>query len=390
MKQNMPLPNLFSHQHWRLASLVILTLLAGCQTAAYQAGLLPAEFRTASVNAKPIMNLAQVASPGASVAMLAPGDLLEITVATGRSEEKVKPTLARVADDGTVSVPVIGPVPVAGLEAFDASQNITSLAIQRGMYRHPLVTVEIKSKAVNRITVLGAVKEQGVHEIPRGGSDLISALAAAGGLTDDADSVVEIIRQPKFGLAATDTSNPSPLASADDGKIQLAAYQNIGHPSTSQPNTPQTPGWLAPQTVRIDLANENPITSVDYRLLDRDIVRVVPRKKEVVYVAGLVKKPGQFEIPLDQDLHLLDAIALAGGRSSPVADKVFVIRHLNHRPEPIVIRASLSKAKQNGLENLRLMAGDTISIEQTPKTAIVDTIGKFFRLSFGVARTTAF
>jgi len=67
-----------------------------------------------------------------------------------------------------------------------------------------------------------------------------------------------------------------------------------------------------------------------------------------------------------------------------------VIRHLNHRPEPIVIRASLSKAKQNGLENLRLMAGDTISIEQTPKTAIVDTIGKFFRLSFGVARTTAF
>jgi len=321
--------------------------------------------------------------------MLAPGDLLEITVATGRSDEKITPTLARVADDGTVSVPVIGPVPVAGLEAFDASQNITSLAIQRGMYRHPLVTVEIKSKAVNRITVLGAVKEQGVHEIPRGGSDLISALAAAGGLTEDADSVVEIIRQPKFGLAAADTPTP-PATSADSGEIELVAYQNIGHSTVANPNTPQTPGWLAPQTVRIDLANGNPITHADYRLLDRDIVRVVTRKKDVVYVAGLVKNPGQFEIPLDQDIHLLDVIALAGGRSSPVADKIFVIRRVESQTEPLVIQASISKAKQNGLENLRLTAGDTITIEQTPVTAVVDSLGKFFRFSFGVASRTAF
>ncbi len=390
MKPNMFLSlSHFYDRRWHLASLVVLTLLAGCQTAAYQAELLPAEFRTASVNAKPVMNLAQVASPGASAAMLAPGDLLEITVATGRSEENAKPTLARVADDGTVDVPVIGPVPVAGLEAFDASQNITSLAIQRGMYRHPLITVEIKSKAVNRITVLGAVKEQGMHEIPRGGSDLISALAAAGGLTDDADSFVEIIRQPKFGLAANDTPNP-PAATADSGDIKLAAYQNIGHPSSANRNTPQTPGWQASQTVRIDLANGHPVTNADYRLQDRDIVRVVPRKKEVVYVAGLVKKPGQFDMPLDQDIHLLDAIALAGGRKSPVADKVIVIRQLEHRPEPIVIQASLSKAKQNGLENLRLMPGDTISIEQTPATAVIDTLGKFFRLSFGVASNTVF
>ena len=374
-----------SSRRWHFASLVVLTLSAGCQSGTYQADLLPAEFRTASVNAKPIMNLARVASPGAGTAMLAPGDLLEISVATGHSEEKVTPTLARVADDGTVSVPVIGPVPVAGLEAFDASQNITNLAIQRGMYKHPLVTVEIKSKAVNRITVLGAVKEQGVHEIARGSSDLISALAAAGGLTDDADSVIEIIRQPKFGLAANEAP-PLPGITAEGSEIQLAAYQNIGQ----TPSPQQTPGWMAPRTMQIDLANGNPITNADFRLLDRDIVRVVPRKKEVVYVAGLVKDPGQFEIPLDQDIHLLDAIALAGGRSSPVADKIFVIRRVKNQPEPLVIQASISKAKQNGLENLRLTAGDTITLEQTPVTAVVDTLGKFFRFSFGVASRSVF
>lgn len=95
-------------------------------------------------------------------------------------------------------------------------------------------------------------------------------------------------------------------------------------------------------------------------------------------------------MPLNQDIHLLDAIALAGGRSSPVADKVFVIRRLDNQSEPLVIQASISKAKQNGLENLRLAAGDTITIEQTPSTAIVDTVGKFFRLSFGVASRAVF
>lgn len=128
----------------------------------------------------------------------------------------------------------------------------------------------------------------------------------------------------------------------------------------------------------------------DFRLNDRDVVRVVPRKNEMIHVSGLVRSPGQFELPKEQDIHMLDAIAMAGGRSSPVADKVLVIRRVENRPQPLVIQASLAKAKQNGLENLRLTAGDTITIEQTPVTTVVDAVGKFFRLSFGIASNTVF
>ena len=155
-----------------------IALFTGCQSAGYRAERLPAEFRAAEAKSGRTINLAQIAAPGTSSAVLAPGDLLEISLATSRDDEKLKPFLARVAEDGTVDVPVVGPAPVAGLEAFDASQSIANLAVQRGMYRHPLVTVEIKSKAVNRITVLGAVQDPGVHELPRGSCDLISALAA--------------------------------------------------------------------------------------------------------------------------------------------------------------------------------------------------------------------
>ena len=107
-------------------------------------------------------------------------------------------------------------------------------------------------------------------------------------------------------------------------------------------------------------------------------------------MTGLVEKPGQFLLPMEQDVYLLDAISMAGGKSSVVADKVFVIRRVPDREEPIVIRASISEAKHNGLENLRLAAGDTITIEQTPATAVVDAIEKFFRFSLGFASSSVF
>ncbi len=367
----------------------ISLLFAGCQSTGIRAHQLPPEYRSTSRKRTEDINFAKVAVPGASESLIAVRDLLEITVSTGRDDEKNKPFMARVADDGSVDVPVIGPVPVAGMEVFEAGQNIVTLARQRGMYRHPLVTVEIESKAVNRITVLGAVSDPGVHEIPRGNCDLMSALAASGGLTKEASTEVEIIRQPQFGLVAAEPKQNDPTELNSQG-VELAAYQTLPDPAAKNQNGRRSQGWSAPQSYRFDLANGQMQQGADFRLVDRDVIRIVPRKKEVIHVAGLVNKSGQFELPADEDIHLLDAIAMAGGKSSPVADKVLIIRQLENQSEPVIIQASLSKAKKDPLENLQLTSGDSISLEQTPATAVVDTIGRFFRLSFGVASSTVF
>ena len=249
------------------------------------------------------------------------------------------------------------------------------------MYKHPIVTVEIEKKAVNRITVLGAVKEPGIHELPRGSCSLLSALAASGGMTEEAGTEVEIVRQPKFGMVAGDspTQDRNQIETKNQ-EIQLAGYQS------SQSGQE----WISSHTMRVNLAERGQMESTQFQLSDRDIVRVIPRKKEIIHVGGLVFDPGQFELPFDQDLRLVDAIALAGGRSSPVADNITVIRHVKGQEEPIVIQASLSRAKEDGLENLRLIAGDTITVDQTPVTAVVDAFSRFFRLSLGVASNTIF
>ncbi len=359
---------------WMSLLLVTTALLVGCQTGTFRARNLPSEFRAAANHRETDLKLARLSTPGTSNALLAPGDLLEVTVATGREGEKLTPLLVRVANDGTVGVPIVGAVPVAGLEAFDAGQSIASAAIERGIYLRPLVTVDIKTKAVNRITVLGAVENPGVHEIPRGGCDVVTALAAAGGLTDEAGTELEVMRQSQSSTFMASNTNSQQAG----GDVQLVAHQ-LG----AGQNAP-------PQLLRIDLADARLSgRTKDLRLGDRDVVMVPTRKAEVIHVAGLVTRPGQFELPLDQDLHLLDAIALAGGRSSPVANKVYVIRRLEGRPEPIVIQASLSEAKHNGAENIRLAAGDTITIEQTPATTVVDTLSKLIRFSVGIAGRTA-
>ena len=117
-------------------------------------------------------------------------------------------------------------------------------------------------------------------------------------------------------------------------------------------------------------------------LSDGDVVHVSKRTLSPVHVIGLVKEPGQFPYPPDQELRVLDALALAGGCSNPVAEKVLVIRHSPNSTEPIRIEVSIQAAK-NGRDNLALAPGDTVSVEQTAMTAAADVIRTFFRVSFG-------
>jgi len=138
---------------------------------------------------------------------------------------------------------------------------------------------------------------------------------------------------------------------------------------------------------RIDLAQIGPRTQANYRLADRDVVVVHLRDKRLLHVSGLVKRPGQFTMPNNQDIYLLDAISLAGGLSSIAADKIYIIRRIDGNPNPLVIKASWIKAKHDGRENIRLTAGDMINVEHTPLTLVTHAFSTVFRITMGVTST---
>jgi polysaccharide export outer membrane protein len=90
-------------------------------------------------------------------------------------------------------------------------------------------------------------------------------------------------------------------------------------------------------------------------------------------------------MPVNKPIYVLDAIALAGERSNPWADKIIVKRHVAGETDPIVIETSLSDAKHDDASNIRLAPGDVVSVEETPQTTMNYIITNIFRFGFAAS-----
>lgn len=312
------------------------------------------------------VRLGGLATANVATGAIGPEDLVEVTVATGLAGEEPLVHQARVARDGSIETPLIGRVQIAGMEPAKASEQVAATGVQRGVFVRPQVSVAIVEQATHRITVLGAVGEPGVKELPRGGCDVLSAIAAAGGLTDDAGVLVELVRSRSLGLAEKEAAG-----SNADG-VQQASFD--------APAAPQPPV----QAEVINLADPAATASGRLGLGDRDVLVVRPKEQRVVHVTGLVESPSQFELMQEHDLRVLDAIAMAGGTATYIADKVLIVRQIPGRPGPVVIQVSLARAKKDGAENLILQAGDLVSVESTPATVALKTFESLFRVTMGV------
>ena len=338
---------------------VLGLLCAGCASRmVYKARALPVELQPPPVTDIRDVALPQLASVQAPSDVIMPGDLLEVSVLTGLD---IKDTAisCRVDDEGNIQVPPIGKVMVGGMRFPDAERAIVQAAIERDVYRRPTVTIKRVQSRTYRITVAGAVAKPGVYDIPAAQADLLTALVQAEGLKPDADPVVEIRRSGSSG----------PLAPAFDSKVGNAPGQLTSFTEATAPG----------ESIKVDLrsAGQDDQSLQEYRLQDGDVVFVPPRKLDPIYVDGLVNKPGMYDFPAAQDLRLLDAIALAGGCSNPLADKVWIVRQIRGRSEPVLIRANLRTAAKNPAENLRIAPGDVITVEETFGTFVYNLLKGF-------------
>lgn len=352
-----------------LLSAASMLAIVGCQSSIYSVRKLPASMQAPTMPTTTAINLERMGGDGVGTSLLGPGDLVTITIVSGSADERVTPIPARIAQDGSLMVPLVGAVNVGGLEPADAERQIAMAAIDRNIYRQPAVTLTLTQRATNRVSVLGAVAKPGVVELPRGSCDLANAIAAAGGLAANAGTQVEVLHRGSSSFAAKEKAKK---AAESPSRVQLASF-------TEQVTKTPTGDDLS----RIDLSHGGQSPADNRRLEDRDVVNVLPIEKRLIHVSGLVRKPDQFELARDKEIRVLDAIAMAGGASSTVANKVLVIRQLPDMPEPVVIQISIHKAKNDGNENLRLAAGDLVTVEDTMATMTVDTIGKFFRIALG-------
>ena len=327
---------------------VVLLSLTGCHRGVIRANKIPADLAAPIYTSPKQLNLTQLSKSTLSSERLYVGDVVDVSISTGIEQGQAPSWQVRIAENGAVNIPLVGVVQVAGLLMPEAERVVREESIRRGIYVNPNVSVLLKERRANRITVMGAVESPDTYMIPAVNSDLVAALAFAGWLTDDAASIVEIKQPPRANSAVIPASHPG-----------------------------QLPRPLQPQTVRIDLAELSAHGDSDISLEDGAIVIVKEKPPRVVHVMGLVKAPKEIKLPENKDLTLLEALSQAGGRTLQIADKVKVIRRIEGRAKPVIISASVRNAKSDGKENIRLAAGDVISVEDTPLTFAVQTIRDF-------------
>ena len=344
--------------------------LIGCARSVYHPDELPPELQPPPVTDVHRLDLSRIASASTGSDIIAAGDVLSVAIASGYEEGEVQKAPIRVSEDGWANVLLVGRVELAGLEIEQAEQAIAAAAIQRGVYRSPQVTAVLANRKVNRITVVGAVKEPGIYELPRASSGLLEAIVAAGGLDEDAARFIEI-RRPGRKVG------PQIFRRGKNQTASIHPHQNASHSTTRSPDSqPQ------PQSARIDLVSAVQQGAGSSDIADGDVVMVSRRDTTTIKVMGLVNQPGEFEIPRGRELHVLDAISLAGGRPLQLATKVNIIRNMPGQVEPAVIQVNVDDAKQNGTSNLRLAPGDVVSVEETPTTMLIQTLQNFVRFGF--------
>ncbi len=336
-----------------ILSILTVASAAGCQQGVFRAGSLPPEFVAPGVVNPQQLDLARLSSSQGGSDRIHAGDVLLVTVVTGiQHVDEHSSWMLQVSEEGMADVPLVGPVQVAGLKPQRASLAVREVGIQRGVYRNPRVTIQIDQKHTKSVTVMGAVEEPGVYQLPATDCDLVAALAAAGGLSEEANTVVEV-RRPTIG---------------PNGVVQ-ASY-------SGQPNANPM------QVQRIDLVQAAYQGNAGLPLDDGAVVMVGKQQKRLVYVMGLVNESKQVEMPTDSEMRLLDALASAGGRTMQIADKVTVTRQHPRGGPSILIQASVREAQRSSVENIRLAPGDVVKVEETPTTFILGTVQNFIRFGF--------
>lgn len=103
-------------------------------------------------------------------------------------------TEARVTPNGTIAMPLIGEVKVAGLSTGEAAGAIAESFKKGRFLKNPQVTVALTTLRSRQVSVLGLVTRPGRYALDDTSSGLTDVIAAAGGITPTGDDTVTVIR----------------------------------------------------------------------------------------------------------------------------------------------------------------------------------------------------
>ncbi len=228
----------------------------------------------------------------------------------------------RVSSAGTIYLPIVGEVNVAGKSIAEIESLIIRAYYPKYVVKPPSVVGQIAEYRTARIAIVGAVNKPGVYDCRSNELSLVNLIMKAEGIVDEGASVIRVRR------------------GADPIKAK--------------------PVILPVKGLAIPFA--------DIALGDGDTVEVERIKPQVFTVIGLVNRSGTFPYPPGAKYNLLQALAFAGGINDIAAPEYARVYRQNTQGKIISASFRLKGSTPADAASLMIKPGDVVAVEQTFST----------------------
>lgn len=258
---------------------------------------------------------AQAPRDQAVVYRLGAKDLVEVQVV----EEPSLNLERRVNDTGTLILPLIGEVSVAGLTTSEVAAVIRQ-RLEESYLQRATATVRVIEYRSRPISVIGGVRRPGTLELS-GRWNLLDALTDAGGLVDGHGDDVHILRRAENGLSDRLTISLTDLLDRADPTVNIPIFSH-------------------------------------------DVITVGEATPLTIYLMGEVGATGAMDFATHQQPTLLTAIARAGGLSERASNKI-TVKRLRDDGTRYEIKINYKRLLSGEQPDLTLANGDLILVKES-------------------------
>ncbi len=316
-----------------------------------------------------------------------------------------------VREDGTVSLPYVGAVQVAGLKIEEAEEKVVDAYREKDILRvedkRILVTLlrprhirilvlredsrqaqlslqssSLRGLGTTQTSLGGGRQAEGqILELPAYENDVLNALAKTGGLPG-LESTQEVIIQRGFWDSQSDpTYDSRNYPSEGDIQSGTADRHVVRIPLRTRPGEPL---GFGPQDVILN---------------NGDILVVRGRDPEFFYTGGILQS-GEHALPNDYDLTVLEALlksrgpldngginsgnfngALVGAGAGSPSPSLLTILRKTPKGGQVAIRVDLNEAMRDPRENILVQAEDVLILQETPNESTTRYITQVFQIN---------
>jgi protein involved in polysaccharide export with SLBB domain len=431
---------------WKLTAVAVLVCagLSGCAALTNPVAngipvpLLPPELLAEPKDGKETIPLAYLRRKPPERYELGPGAVLSVYIEGVLGERGVPPPVSApeladlppavgypvpVRDNGTLPLPLIEPIKVEGMTVEEAEEAIIDayttgeapilqpgrerLIVSLLRPRQVRVLVVRQDSARGRVTLRRRGILRATREIIGGAEEII------GGRDRGTGTIVNLPAYENDVLTALAYTGGLPGLDAANEVIIQRGYMKGPDQAWDEKRACDAlmPGWKLPlegdgeglEVIRIPLricpGEPAPFKPEDVVLHTGDIVFIEARDTEVFYAGGLLPT-GEYPLPRDYDLDVVEAIAVIGGPlvnggintsnldgniiepgiGAPSPRLATVLRRVPGQGQ-VPIRVDLHRALRDPRENLIVQAGDMIILQETKTQAMVRYLTQVFNFS---------